>query len=243
VNSQFSCFPPCFPLLSHCFPPRGALLSSRASRCCCRKWTMSGLGGRRDVAECSRALGAAPVRGADCQWLCGGCFRAHGSWPAGWPCAADGVGAQRAGALADSLLWCGTACAVLGCKANRHFMLFGSGLGDVPAAVSAAAEIWHTVCSWCAALMTLVDANLCHDQRTSSAGRGVVFESLAEAQEASLLCLPTLQNHNTDSMILDRLRLADSLSEESVSDVSRAEARRDIAELNSVVAFHMRMLR
>jgi hypothetical protein len=172
VNSQFSCFPPCFPLLSHCFPPRGALLSSRASRCCCRKWTMSGLGGRRDVAECSRALGAAPVRGADCQWLCGGCFRAHGSWPAGWPCAADGVGAQRAGALADSLLWCGTACAVLGCKANRHFMLFGSGLGDVPAAVSAAAEIWHTVCSWCAALMTLVDANLCHDQRTSSPPTG-----------------------------------------------------------------------
>jgi hypothetical protein len=36
---------------------------------------------------------------------------------------------------------------------------------------------------------------------------------------------------------------ADSLSEESVSDVSRAEARRDIAVLNSVVAFHMRMLR
>ncbi len=136
-------------------------------------------------------------------WLCGGCFRAHGSWPAGWPCAADGVGAQHAGALADSLLRRGTACAVLGCTANRHFMLFGSGLGDVPAAVSAAAEIWHTVCSWCAALMTLVDANLCHDQRTSSAGRGVVFESLVEAQEASLLCLPTLQNHNTDSMILD----------------------------------------
>ena len=113
-------------------------------------------------------------------------FRAPGSWPAGWPHAVGDVGDQCAGALLSSLSWRGKAGAVLSCAAHRCIVLLG---GTLAGSADAQAKYVACLLTRCSAHAAYTHTKTRHGRRTSSANRGAVFESLSEAQEASLPCL------------------------------------------------------